>query len=45
MSVSPDGSTAAYAVDNQVDAIDLTLVPLDGGPHDHGAGHEHHGRR
>ncbi len=33
VSVSPDGSTAAYAVDNQVDAIDLTLVPLDGSPH------------
>jgi hypothetical protein len=30
VSVSPDGRTAAYAVDNQVDAIELTLVPLDG---------------
>ena len=32
VSVSPDGRTAAYAVDDQVDLIDLTLVPLDGGP-------------
>lgn len=31
VSVSPDGRTAAYAVDNQVDAVQLTLVPLDGG--------------
>jgi hypothetical protein len=30
VSVSPDARTAAYAVDNQVDAIELTLVPLDG---------------
>ena len=31
VSVSPDGRTAAYARDNQVDGIELTLVPLDGG--------------
>ena len=30
VSVSPDGDTAAYAADNQVDAVDLTLLPLDG---------------
>ena len=33
VSVSPDGRTAAYAADNQVDAVELTLVPLDGSPH------------
>ena len=31
-SVSPDGGTVASAVDNQVDSIELTLVPLDGTP-------------
>lgn len=30
--VSPDGRTVASAVDNQVDSIELTLVPLDGTP-------------
>ncbi len=32
VSVSPDGRTLAYAADNQVDAIELRLVPLDGTP-------------
>ena len=31
VAVSPDGRTAAYATDNQVDAVELTLTPLDGG--------------
>lgn len=30
VAVSPDGRTAAYADDNQVDAVDLHLLPVDG---------------
>jgi hypothetical protein len=30
VAVAPDARTAAYAADNQVDAIELTLNPLDG---------------
>jgi hypothetical protein len=30
VSVSPDGGTAAYAADNQVDAVELMLLPVDG---------------
>ena len=32
VAVSPDGRTAAYAMDNQLDAVELTLTPLDGSP-------------
>ena len=31
VSVSPDGRIAAFAVDDRVDSLHLTLVPLDGG--------------
>lgn len=32
VSVSPDGRTIAYAAGNRVDAVELTLVPLDDSP-------------
>ena len=31
VSMSPDGRTAAYAVESAVGAIDLTILPMDGG--------------